>query len=133
MDARLFLAALSGLLSACVSSAATTGFGGTSPAELCEAYNRQHFTARGLETKYDAIEELERRGIFSSRDIEAIRGRSVYIGMPRAALQCAWGRPSVVNRTLTANGETLQLVYESYSGRNRYVYIENDRVRAVQD
>jgi hypothetical protein len=52
------------------------------------------------------------------------------IGMTRTEVEATcWGRPTKINRTVTANGTTLQAVYS----RNRYIYYMNDVAAAIQD
>ena len=44
-------------------------------------------------------------------------------------LVSSWGKPTKMNRTTTAYGESYQWVYSS----NRYVYLKDDIVTAIQD
>jgi hypothetical protein len=66
-----------------------------------------------------------------------IQGHHVSIGMTAEECRLAWGRPSEVNRTATANHESVQWVYRRYSmGYNlgdRYLYFDDGVLTSVQD
>ena len=56
----------------------------------------------------------------------------IRIGMTAAEARSAWGEPSKINRTTSANGHTEQWVF--YRGRSNtdYVYLRNDVVTSTQ-
>lgn len=55
---------------------------------------------------------------------------SAQIGMSKADnLECGWGQPRDVNRTITARSTREQWVY----GAGEYLYFENGRLTAIQD
>ncbi len=58
-----------------------------------------------------------------------------WIGMHVQLLVYSIGKPNVVNRTSTAYGQSLQLVYRHpYTGKgDQYFYVEHDTVTAIQD
>lgn len=52
------------------------------------------------------------------------------IGMSRyGVVLSSWGKPSKINKTTTANGVKEQWVYSI----NKYIYLENDKVTAIQE
>lgn len=80
-----------------------------------------------------AINEVERRGQFTSAEMRNIRTNYVAPGMSEAAALCAWSiAPSAINVTSTARGTSKQFVYSSDYYKSRYFYTENGRVTAVQ-
>lgn len=88
--------------------------------ELCAAFRDRGSAA--------ARAEILRRKFFSDRDWQLIMSRKIAIGMPHAALICAWGSAKV-NRTITGRSEQLQYVYPS----GDLVYVEDGKIAAVQD
>lgn len=54
------------------------------------------------------------------------------LGMTAAAVREAWGHPQRINRQVTQWGETEQWIYPELN-RNRYVYLTNGVVSALQD
>jgi hypothetical protein len=88
--------------------------------ELC-----REFRATRLQT---SIDELGRRSAFSASDRKLIQAKQMQVGMSEAALQCSWGQPEDVNRTVTSTAEHKQYVYGS-----RYVYVDNGVVTGFQD
>ena len=76
------------------------------------------------------LAELVKRG-HSTKEIEHVRRGEVFIGMSEDAVRGAKGWPDRTNRTVTAYGESKQLVYEGYS--TEYIYIEDGKVRSWQD
>lgn len=65
---------------------------------------------------------------WSAHDIDNILQRKVTIGMTSSMVTAAWGKPTEVNRTVTAASNSEQWVY----GSGDYVYVENGRVTAIQ-
>jgi hypothetical protein len=68
---------------------------------------------------------------------ELIGERRVAIGMSSQMVLAAWGKPLHVNKTLLANMVKEQWVYRheipiTHAVKERYVYLENDVVTAVQ-
>jgi hypothetical protein len=79
---------------------------------------------------FRAIEELLRRGAIREKYVYGIRERQVLVGMNGCEMHAAIGLPVKVNRTTTAAGTRLQLVYEG----GRFVYMdEGGFVTVVQD
>jgi len=65
----------------------------------------------------------------SAEKREAIENGRVLVGMPWEEVRLSIGNPKRVNRTTTAFGVREQLIYPG----NKYVYLDNDIVTAVQD
>lgn len=82
------------------------------------------YEARGAELSMKLHDE-------QNRNADAFRAtQSPSIGMSANDLGASsWGSPASVNRTSTSYGTREQWVY----GGNRYVYVENGRVVAIQD
>jgi hypothetical protein len=74
------------------------------------------------------MKEIRARGAFTTREADAIEGRKIFIGMREGAARCSWGSADKVNRTITARGTDLQIIYGE-----TYVYTENGIVTAIQD
>jgi hypothetical protein len=87
---------------------------------LCEQYR-----STKLPQLMAAIRE---RGVFSAREAAAIESRQIFIGMSEGAVRCSWGDADRINRTITARGIDLQIIF----GKS-YVYTENGIVTAIQD
>lgn len=65
---------------------------------------------------------------------ELVKQKKVAIGMSALQVIGAWGPASDINRTVTSGGVQEQWVYPGESEyKNRYVYIENNVVTAIQD
>jgi hypothetical protein len=54
---------------------------------------------------------------------------TIYIGMHHSAARISWGEPRTINRTITAHGTHEQWCYNGGS----YIYIDDDRVSAIQN
>ena len=74
------------------------------------------------------MNEIRARGVFTARESDAIEGRKVFIGMTEGALRCSWGDADHINRTITAGGTHLQIIFG-----DSYVYTDNGIVTALQD
>jgi hypothetical protein len=61
-----------------------------------------------------------------------IAQRKVAIGMNADEVVASWGRPSKINKTITASGTSEQWVYEGAKFRHQYVYLDNGLVRTIQ-
>jgi hypothetical protein len=64
--------------------------------------------------------EIERRGTFSSQDLELIRTGIVDLGMGQAALQCSWGEPDAVSQTESVSWQTYRARID---GQQRTVFV----------
>ena len=62
---------------------------------------------------------------------KAIAQREVAIGMAADEVVDSWGKPSKINKTLTARGTSEQWVYRR-GHQAQYVYLENGVVRTIQ-
>lgn len=60
--------------------------------------------------------------------VEAIKDRSVFVGMTAEQAKLAWGKPQKINKTSTNRSVQEQWVY----GLGQYLYIAGDRVTSVQ-
>lgn len=65
--------------------------------------------------------------------IDAIRNKNVVIGMTAEQVRLSIGKPTTVNRTVTAAGVREQWVYRSSLYNTRYIYLENGVVTSWQD
>ena len=61
-------------------------------------------------------------------DLRYLEKRQITIGMAEVGLQCAWGEPRRVNRTVFADHVHKQYVFE-----DRYVYVEDGYITSLQD
>jgi hypothetical protein len=59
---------------------------------------------------------------------EQVRAGQIWIGAEAAVAEVAWGRPTRVNRTLTAAGTREQSIY----GDRQYIYVDNGIITAIQ-
>jgi len=86
------------------------------------------------EDQAKAREALEALREILAKDIQA---HHVSIGMTTEECRLALGRPSEVNRSVTANHESLQWVYRRYSMGydlgDRYLYFDDGVLTSVQD
>ena len=63
----------------------------------------------------------------------AVAERTIFIGMTQAEVVKSWGSPHKVNQTLSARGSSEQWIYKYPGvGNDRYVYLDNGVVRAIQ-
>jgi hypothetical protein len=81
-----------------------------------------------LPTSGLAKSELTKRNAFSAHEWDLVRSGRLEIGMSQKALTCSWGQPTRRNRTVTAQGENIQLVYPG-----TLIYTVNGIVTAFQD
>lgn len=77
-------------------------------------------------------EVAQQAAVREQRAQDAVAARRIFIGMTAAEARSAWGEPSKINRTTSANGHTEQWVF--YRGRSNtdYVYLRNDVVTSIQ-
>ncbi len=72
----------------------------------------------------------------NSRDSQienAISLREVMIGMTREQATRAWGKPTKINKTLSATYSSEQWIYERGAiGRTQYLYFDNGVLRSMQ-
>lgn len=95
--------------------------------------------SRGSELRWSAVhhalesmdEARKRWGAkgWSSRAIEAVLARRIYIGMTEEMVRESWGEPEDINRTMTARAVHEQWVY----GLGRYAYVDDGRLTAIQN
>lgn len=57
----------------------------------------------------------------------------IRLAMTAEMVREAWGRPTRINRTITAAGVREQWVYERLGGGSGYVYVENGIVTGIQN
>src|SRR5215469_11005329 len=79
--------------------------------DLCEAY---HIYAKESPDSAEAAsirQEIMRRGEVPEGEWAAIDRGEVLIGMSQCGALAAWGTPQANNQTITATGQTIQLVY----------------------
>jgi hypothetical protein len=131
--------ALAALTAGCanVSNMSQSELRGYSTAQLCSTYGGVHGGGWTNTRPPNVRQAIQRKGDITDREWSAINRRSVFVGMSEAALLCSWGTPNFyggVNQTRTANTLSKQYVYRGCSGcRADYVYIENGKVRAIQN
>lgn len=66
----------------------------------------------------------------------AIQAGEIFIGMTADEVVQSWGRPTKINSTITAGSRHEQWVYrrsKHIGGLTQYVYLEDGRVRSMQD
>ncbi|MCR4346477.1 MAG: hypothetical protein NUV55_04620 [Sulfuricaulis sp.] len=68
------------------------------------------------------------KSAWDKKTIESIKQKKVFIGMTAEQLILSWGKPEKVNRTITKN-----VTHEQWIYGNQYVYVENDKVTAIQE
>lgn len=120
-------------LSACV-QVSPDNAGKQSTASLCLAVLYANNEVGSAESGANALEELQKRGGFTTSELRQISKSKPIPGMSEAAGLCAWGyAQNGVNTTMTAGGTTRQYTYGDgrYSSR-RYLYTTNGVVTAVQ-
>jgi hypothetical protein len=78
-----------------------------------------------------AIVELVARG-WTPEEVEAASVRRVFIGMNREAVFCAWGKPTTIDTSTTAEGWTEQFAYRDGIS-TRYVYIADGVVASISN
>lgn len=116
------------------------------PNEVGSGSENMRTTMSSLKTGLNnilGVSEAEWKKIYSAREAdwdspiktetkyyEELKNSIPKIGMTREeVIITKWGRPNKVNKTTTANGVSEQWVY----GSNRYVYLDNGIVTAIQD
>ena len=72
-------------------------------------------------------------GCASLKFFGSIDTSKLYVGMPSSSISDAGGHPIRVNRTAFEGGVREQWVFETFSKRYVYVYVENNRVVAWQE
>lgn len=65
---------------------------------------------------------------FTKEHYDAAVARKVRIGMDACLIRAAWGEPEDINKTITSG-----LVEEQWVYGSRYLYLENGRLRTIQD
>ena len=68
---------------------------------------------------------------WSATDCQRISEGIIWLGMDAEQLQAGWGRPTDINRTVSAYGVREQWVYR-YSSTTRYVYLDDGIVASWQ-
>ena len=86
-------------------------------------------TAKQLDFKLQPVPETTP---YDSAINAAIAKGKVAIGMTSEQVIRSWGRPTKVNKTITAQSDNEQWVYDRGRFRAQYVYLENGIVRSVQ-
>ncbi len=80
--------------------------------------------------------ELKAGPAMSSYEVQLIemanRGR-VMAGMSADQVRIAWGRPTSINRSVSAGSVHEQWVYRHGPGSAQYIYLENGRVTSWQN
>lgn len=119
---------LSGCITVTESNVATLGI-----VDLCTAriVARNVGDQKGAEL---ALAEIQRRGGFSSAELQAIQVNQVFVGMSETAGLCAWGGAyDTINTTATASGVMKQYVYSgSEFSKARYLYATSGRISGFQ-
>ena len=78
--------------------------------------------------------ELEARNAIPPADWGAIDQREVAVGMGPISVEAAWGYPTAINTTTTAQGQDDQWVYRPCDTCSAsYVYFTDGRVTAIQN
>jgi hypothetical protein len=94
--------------------------------DLCKAYSYKQ--------RAEIKSELISRKAISENEWKLVDTRKVGIGMGEVALFCAWGQPSTVNESVSAQGTRRQWVYRACDAcKAQYVYTVNGKVTAMQD
>ena len=121
-------------LSACVPTLTTENVQSTPTDTVCANIVGSHVGNSPASVGDMGLAELKRRGLFTPRELDAIRAGKIYVGMSEAAMYCSIGAFDYgVNTTTTAAGVTKQyLVGDGTYAKRIYVYTTNGRVSAVQ-
>ena len=78
--------------------------------------------------------EAEREKEQEQERLQELRRTEPYIGMTAEdAKRSAWGYPDEINRTTTQYGTSEQWVYEGYQYDNKYLYLDDGIVTAIQE
>ena len=124
------LLAAAALLSACAGS--PIAISNAKPEELKQYNNAQLCSAyyhAGPSASFKA--EIDSRRFITPEHWQKINERKVSVGMPEAAVICAWGTPTDVNRSVSAYGERKQMVYKHGPASRQYVYTVNGVVESI--
>lgn len=65
---------------------------------------------------------------WSASVVEAIKKQAVHLGMTKDQVLLSWGKPTKVNRTVTAAGTSEQWIYDKQN-----LYLTDDKVTALQE
>ena len=68
---------------------------------------------------------------WTATDCQRVSEGIIWLGMDAEQLQASWGRPTDINRTVSAYGVREQWVYR-YSSTTRYVYLKDGIVTSWQ-
>ena len=69
---------------------------------------------------------------WGKRIVDAIAAGEVFVGMTASQAQMSWGVPSDKRTTQTRSGNHEQWIYGDPLDRASYLYLDNDRVTAIQ-
>jgi hypothetical protein len=76
--------------------------------------------------------ELRRRNALTEEEWAKIARKDIGIGDRGLLLLCSAGEPTVINRTVTAYGETQQWVYRNAGVKSSYIYLTKGRISSFQ-
>lgn len=88
--------------------------------KLCNQYRANKYP--------ELINAIRDRAVFTTREVQHIERKTIFVGMTEGAARCSWGPADKVNRTTTRSGVDLQIIFG-----DTYVYTENGIVTAIQD
>lgn len=74
-------------------------------------------------------------GELSPEDVgtaKAVAAHRIFIGMKEKDVLRSWGRPTKINRSVSAESVSEQWVYERGNYQNQYIYLRNFVVTSVQ-
>jgi hypothetical protein len=94
--------------------------------QLCTSY----FKAR---QPANVKAEIESRGFIKADQWAAINEHKIGIGMPEAAVYCAWGPPDTGSRYISAYGERKTMIYRRGDMHRQYVYIVNGKIDSMSN
>lgn len=84
-----------------------------------------------LSGKKKSLEELQKE--YSKRDALCIFNNTLQIGMSQKAAYEILGKPSKINRTVTAYEITEQCIYDYGNYNYKYLYFKNEVLQVIQE
>jgi hypothetical protein len=82
-------------------------------------------------TRHNKIDSLKEKYNLTDEQVQAVKKKKIWVGMPVELMYLSWGRFCQENRTGTENGVDIQHIYgkDQYT---KYVYTENGFVKSWQ-
>lgn len=110
--------------------ASPMGISMSSPEQLHQAYFYDLCNSWLVMKDSNALEELRRRNLYTSHEMEQIRQHTISVGMTASAARCSWGTSFTEHTSEFGSGLLLQWVYRD---SNALVYIQEGQVSGYQN